>query len=336
MEKSPDAFRTISEVAELLETPAHVLRFWESRFPQIKPVKRAGGRRYYRPSDVDLLTGIRRLLHEDGLTIRGVQKILREQGVRHVSGLAEGDEEAPITIDAPLTATPEPAASSVLQFPRANAQDIQPEPEPEDDLFTGNWLNDQPTPEPAQPPTVAQSDSPEPEPGPEPTAPITALTEPDDLPADTAAELPDDQPLSMVEHDAPAIEAAAKPPSVLSDSIVDEALGSGESVSADPIAEVQEPSVAADLVAATADESAPESLPAPVAETVVAPKVENTVPEVPPSFGMDEIQGHWLPAELRSLRANALVDKRVALRPLVDRLEVLRERVAKLGRVPSR
>ncbi|MFN3845760.1 MAG: MerR family transcriptional regulator [Paracoccaceae bacterium] len=89
MNKSPDAFRTISEVADLLETPAHVLRFWESRFPQIRPVKRAGGRRYYRPADVALLTGIKRLLHDDGLTIRGVQKILREQGVRHVSGVPE-------------------------------------------------------------------------------------------------------------------------------------------------------------------------------------------------------------------------------------------------------
>ncbi|MFN7225335.1 MAG: MerR family transcriptional regulator [Paracoccaceae bacterium] len=89
MNKSPDAFRTISEVADLLETPAHVLRFWESRFPQIRPVKRAGGRRYYRPSDIALLTGIKRLLHDEGLTIRGVQKILREQGVRHVSGVPE-------------------------------------------------------------------------------------------------------------------------------------------------------------------------------------------------------------------------------------------------------
>ncbi|MFN4153330.1 MAG: MerR family transcriptional regulator [Paracoccaceae bacterium] len=94
MSKSPDAFRTISEVAELLETPAHVLRFWESRFPQIRPVKRAGGRRYYRPADVALLTGIKRLLHDDGLTIRGVQKILREQGVRHVSGVADDGAEA--------------------------------------------------------------------------------------------------------------------------------------------------------------------------------------------------------------------------------------------------
>lgn len=112
MDKSPDAFRTISEVAELLDTPAHVLRFWESRFPQIKPVKRAGGRRYYRPVDVDLLIGIRKLLHDDGLTIRGVQKVLREQGVRHVSGLAEE-----VFDDDPLDIVPVPAPRSVDPIP---------------------------------------------------------------------------------------------------------------------------------------------------------------------------------------------------------------------------
>ena len=100
MDKSPDAFRTISEVAEQLETPAHVLRFWESRFPQIKPVKRAGGRRYYRPADVALLGGIRHLLHDEGMTIRGVQKILREQGVRHVAAMAEGGDAVVFDMDA--------------------------------------------------------------------------------------------------------------------------------------------------------------------------------------------------------------------------------------------
>ncbi|MCB6177029.1 MerR family transcriptional regulator [Rhodobacter sp. Har01] len=104
MDKSPEAFRTISEVAEALETPAHVLRFWESRFPQIRPVKRAGGRRYYRPSDVALLSGIKRLLHEEGLTIRGVQKILREQGIRHVSGLAEEASPEEQALDAAMSA----------------------------------------------------------------------------------------------------------------------------------------------------------------------------------------------------------------------------------------
>lgn len=89
MAKSPDAFRTISEVAEWLDTPAHVLRFWESKFSQVKPVKRAGGRRYYRPSDMELLGGIKRLLHDDGMTIRGVQKMLSERGVRAIAALSQ-------------------------------------------------------------------------------------------------------------------------------------------------------------------------------------------------------------------------------------------------------
>ena len=84
MDKAPDAFRTISEVADELDVPQHVLRFWESRFREIKPLKRGGGRRYYRPDDVDLLRGIRHLLYGEGYTIRGVQRILREQGVRFV------------------------------------------------------------------------------------------------------------------------------------------------------------------------------------------------------------------------------------------------------------
>ncbi len=80
MDKSPEAFRTISEVAEDLDVPQHVLRFWESKFSHIRPMKRGGGRRYYRPGDVELLRGIRHLLYGEGFTIRGVQKILRERG----------------------------------------------------------------------------------------------------------------------------------------------------------------------------------------------------------------------------------------------------------------
>ena len=89
MDKAPDAFRTISEVAGDLDIPQHVLRFWETRFTQIKPMKRSGGRRYYRPDDVDLLKGIRRLLYGEGYTIRGVQRILKEHGIKSVQGLAD-------------------------------------------------------------------------------------------------------------------------------------------------------------------------------------------------------------------------------------------------------
>ncbi|HEX4079010.1 MAG TPA: MerR family transcriptional regulator [Rhizomicrobium sp.] len=89
--KSPEAFRTISEVAVMLNVPQHVLRFWETRFAHIRPIKRAGGRRFYRPEDVDLLRGIRLLLYFEGYTIKGVQKILREKGVRHTAALGRED-----------------------------------------------------------------------------------------------------------------------------------------------------------------------------------------------------------------------------------------------------
>lgn len=93
-DKSPDAFRTISEVADDLDLPQHVLRFWETRFSQIKPLKRGGGRRYYRPTDVDLLRGIRHLLYEEGYTIKGVQKILRENGIQFAIAIGTGDMSA--------------------------------------------------------------------------------------------------------------------------------------------------------------------------------------------------------------------------------------------------
>ena len=121
MEKSRDAFRTISEVAEWLDTPAHVLRFWESRFAQVKPVKRAGGRRYYRPADMLLLGGIKKLLHEDGMTIRGVQKLLREEGVKHVAGLSVPlDGVASETIDAQVSSAAD-VASQADARPEADA-----------------------------------------------------------------------------------------------------------------------------------------------------------------------------------------------------------------------
>ena len=92
--KSAAAFRTISEVASDLDIPAHVLRFWESKFTQVKPLKRGGGRRYYRPEDIDLLCSIRELLYTDGYTIKGVQKLLREGGVKSV--LAPVAERKPV------------------------------------------------------------------------------------------------------------------------------------------------------------------------------------------------------------------------------------------------
>jgi len=95
LDKAPDAFRTISEVAEEIDVPQHVLRFWESRFPQIRPMKRGGGRRYYRRDDVDLLRGVRHLLYGEGYTIRGVQRILREHGSAFVQNVRRAGAEPP-------------------------------------------------------------------------------------------------------------------------------------------------------------------------------------------------------------------------------------------------
>jgi DNA-binding transcriptional MerR regulator len=108
-DKSPEAFRTISEVAEDLDVPQHVLRFWETRFSQIRPMKRGGGRRYYRPADVDLLKGIRHLLYGEGYTIRGVQRILKEEGMAHLIAIGRGEAEA----DKPAVAANEPKSVAV-------------------------------------------------------------------------------------------------------------------------------------------------------------------------------------------------------------------------------
>ena len=109
MEKSKDAFRTISEAANELDLPQHVLRFWETRFSQIKPLKRGGGRRYYRPDDLLLLKGIRHLLYDRGFTIKGVQKVLKDQGVRQVIAIGQTGAIEPVTVadaDAELIAMP--------------------------------------------------------------------------------------------------------------------------------------------------------------------------------------------------------------------------------------
>lgn len=214
MEKSPEAFRTISEVADFLETPAHVLRFWESRFPQIRPVKRAGGRRYYRPGDVALLSGIKRLLHDEGMTIRGVQKILREQGIRYVAGLSPAGSEAPSDepdIEAVLaaefgTATAEEPdepstaqTAQIISLERALARQEQPGPDPAaatwpeaegDDppALTPNWPQD-PEDTAEAPFTEAEPDESEAEVAAYPDA--AENLEPDQ----TVADLPEAQPV---------------------------------------------------------------------------------------------------------------------------------------------
>lgn len=210
MEKSRDAFRTISEVADWLGTPTHVLRFWESRFSQIKPVKRAGGRRYYRPADMELLGGIKRLLHDDGLTIRGVQKILREEGVKHVAALSP-PVDLPDDVDIHVVEPPREETDNVVKLTPTPADAPAPAAKATEPEETA-----QPSPadgtEEAAPDAAEQTDE---------LLPATALDEAgvDETGSDTAAPATDaDQPPpaepekpSQVEAPLADVEEAPKP-----------------------------------------------------------------------------------------------------------------------------
>ncbi len=132
VDKSPDAFRTISEVAEDLDLPQHVLRFWETRFPQIKPLKRGGGRRYYRPDDVALITGLKALLYGQGYTIKGVQRILKEQGARAVQAVGRGGVLAGSVSSSPPIARSQIAEAAEAAVTPGVAQPL-PSSGPDDD-----------------------------------------------------------------------------------------------------------------------------------------------------------------------------------------------------------
>ena len=135
--KSPDAYRTISEAGEETGLPTHVLRFWEGKFLQLKPMKRAGGRRFYRPQDILLLKGLKRLLYEEGYTIKGAQKYLREHGVAHVAGLAQSEDLSPLTSESQAEIAPSVGAAPELEdFGSSKPQDAR-------DLF-GNVVEQQP------------------------------------------------------------------------------------------------------------------------------------------------------------------------------------------------
>jgi len=131
MDKAPDAYRTISEVGEDLDIAQHVLRFWETRFPQIKPLKRGGGRRYYRPDDVELLKGIRHLLYREGYTIKGVQRILKEQGPRGVQAVGRAGGLVPgLAPVSPEDVEPAPGAQARPDYPPPPASMPQPDQRP--------------------------------------------------------------------------------------------------------------------------------------------------------------------------------------------------------------
>ncbi|WP_412072989.1 MerR family transcriptional regulator [Tritonibacter mobilis] len=158
MSKSPDAFRTISEVAEWLDVPAHVLRFWESKFTQVKPVKRAGGRRYYRPTDMLLLGGIQNLLHDKGLSIKDAQALLREEGIQHVQSLSkplDGEEEDESPIEAkPASKWVDPAAAEP-EAENLRRPVVDREPLGEEEHAPRKVAPPAPPPYPAGPPKAA-------------------------------------------------------------------------------------------------------------------------------------------------------------------------------------
>jgi DNA-binding transcriptional MerR regulator len=207
-EKAADAFRTISEVAEWLEVNPHVLRFWESKFTQIKPVKRAGGRRYYRPADLALLSGIQKLLHEDGMTIKGVQKILREQGVRAVAAMAKPLE---VSTDAPTS--PEPASTVSGQHPAARPSPASPVAQAPEKASPATHPAPARAPVHTQAPTTppAQTVSPLPPTTPPQTDPETRPNDPGATPTPGAAESPSFQ-APPASRDRPAPDPAAIAP----------------------------------------------------------------------------------------------------------------------------
>ncbi|MGB3277935.1 MAG: MerR family transcriptional regulator, partial [Pseudorhodobacter sp.] len=266
MDKSPDAFRTISEVAEHLDTPAHVLRFWESRFPQIKPVKRAGGRRYYRPADVALLSGIKKLLHDEGLTIRGVQKILREQGVKHVSDMSDFElvesPDAEIALDVVADAEPEPAVST-------DPIPLFPKPSPETPAADRTIAEDADTPEKA---ADLSPDEPE----------ADASQAPEALPEAGMASVPDTPEESPAKIDAPEAEPMAAEPDVIADELAqDEGIDEAALMAAlsDPVESISS-EVDEDTALSEALQSA-EPLPEPEAPHAEASDGAAEAPEFP-------------------------------------------------------
>jgi DNA-binding transcriptional MerR regulator len=289
MSKSKDAFRTISEVADWLETPAHVLRFWESKFTQVKPVKRAGGRRYYRPADMKLLGGIKNLLHDDGLTIKGVQKLLREHGVKHVAALSphlDDDlvDEADFVEN--VETLPDEGAA-VLAFPsQRTASEIKtpapaktPEPPAAPPQVEGAAAETPPAPEQQSEPASVPVTEPEPEPQP---APAHAASTETDLPPTDQPPLADpEEPDQAFGGDVPAF-MRRSPPSETDENAVtaienteNDAAGAAPakpSVTIDPVAK---------LVPMDAEESPPvETDPAP--EVIAQDDIQTSAQEVSP------------------------------------------------------
>ncbi|MDJ0630262.1 MAG: MerR family transcriptional regulator [Rhodobacter sp.] len=293
MDKSREAFRTISEVADWLGTPTHVLRFWESRFSQIKPVKRAGGRRYYRPSDMALLGGIKKLLHDDGLTIRGVQKILREQGVKHVAALSQPLDQAEAVQEAEFAQDVEPAVET------AEVVRLQPS-ETAEEVSAGTE-----SPE-AEPESLEPGIEPEPETAPEPEP--ESAPEPETLATEAEAEAEAAAPELEPEAAALEPETEDETPPAMTGIFSSPRLGAAAGAAApEPAAPAAEPVEPVPEPAGAAPEAVAEATPKPEASPERGPGLAEAV--------------------LARLRDGASAEP-ADLRPIYDRLTQLRARMA--------
>ncbi|MEL6564530.1 MAG: MerR family transcriptional regulator [Pseudomonadota bacterium] len=330
--KSADAFRTISEVAEWLGVQTHVLRFWESKFSQVKPVKRAGGRRYYRPADMLLLGGIRKLLHEDGMTIKGVQKILREEGMAHVSDMSPPlDEMTAAQVDADLMvsdgAIEHEMAPAADDAPEADMVEDAPEPGFEHRQMDAPDVDDSPVE--AAPEPVAWTDTPAEDAAaedaePESETPIFSAfaREPSIEDTPTPVEQVEDTPTPAPQEDAaPSLPAFMR-----------------SAPAAEPEAPEPDAAPAPDSLAASAPSGLP-SFMAPPEEAAPEPAPEPAEPEAPeaPRPRIVDVSDDPDPAALDvrpsaltlATRATALTPaQRDALAPLLAQLTALRDTMA--------
>ncbi len=291
MSKSPDAFRTISEVAEWLDTPAHVLRFWESRFRQVKPVKRAGGRRYYRPADMALLGGIKRLLHEDGMTIKGVQKILRDKGVKHVADMS-------MDVDSEIEQSDIDAAEARLM-----ASIEEPVQEPE---------------------VVEVKVAPAPEAVPEPEAAKDQTSEAAPQPKAEATEVSKSEPVDTPAKVKPVVDAGEAPEAPAEDPVQLDLLAEPTPPPAEPQPEPESaaPVDGPEPVAEAADPTRTED-PSPAEPTTAAPSpIICDVPDDPTdeSLVVDATDGDTTLVMLLAANPEDFAGKSTALQALLDRI----------------
>jgi len=296
MEKARDAFRTISEVASWLETPAHVLRFWESKFSQVKPVKRAGGRRYYRPGDMQLLGGIKKLLHEDGMTIKGVQKILREEGIKHVSALSPA-----LDMDGDFDAPDEADVAATLKVEKKDQQADKPVSD----------ISDADKPKASQNPPAISPQMAE--------RVLQEARQSDDRAADQAETAGGMNGAAQVDHDAKdSVAEAAKDEAEAAQLEEDTPAPQEPPQNSEPEAADTEAEPSQEPPLSSPPDDAPEA-PEPLVADGIGDDPADTALEVPPAIA----------AQIRSMDKAAMATKRDQIAPLYARLSALRDRMGR-------